>query len=306
MGDFLGIFAKTPAKHSSIVAKLLASCEESPFVTQFVYNLMGPIFYELTMMALPSEKHQLMTSQSCERIEVATILKFWCFVYLESALQYESTEDLFETLTFCGQYEVAELQEFCATSLKSFAENSHNRCIGSRDSKDVLGKRICDYLVLFLGGRIPFYFNEEELTLLHSVLIETFLDICCSRRSEFDIARSGLLWVQRKLMIQPLSKSPYRVTFEATSNNVQLFDLVNLRVVCSNSGVHISEDGPDPELLFYSAVLLLCSSIWTWIRLWRPRSIILPLNLTNPDSLEGIIAVKQPAVGEIIHNGNGS
>lgn len=331
MGAFLGISARTPAKRTSIVAQLLASCEQSPFAAQFVYNLMGPIFYELTMMALPSEELQLsrttastLAQSNCDpaeeqTVKVDTILKFLCFVYMESSLQYESTEDVFETLTFCDQFEVAELQDYCATSLKSFADNCQRRSTRER----LLGKRICDYLVLFLGGRIPFYFNEEELTLLHSVFIETVLDVFCAHHSEFDMAQSGILWVQRKLMISPpplvrhqsVALSSRMVPAKKKSHIWTPVVLMNLLAICS--AVNIIAGGKEPVpvrvdfQILVQCALLLCSAIWTWasraIRFGQQRRrIILLMYLANPDALEGIIAGNQPALGEIIHFGSGS
>lgn len=338
MGALLGLSApKTPAKYSSIVAQLLASCEQSPFAAQFVYNLMGPIFYELTMMALPSEDQlqnqitkaaaaaagTISTSTGVESgispdltgVNLATIVKFLCFVYMESTLQYESTEDVFETLTFCDQFEVAELQEYCTSSLASLAENVHRR--GTQRNR-LLGKRICDYLVLFLGGRIPFYFDEAELTLLHSVLIETLLDLCYAERSEFDIAQEGVLWVQRRLIktpssaiecpaILPLvvaSRSVERMTMTTTttmtkrSHIPQFVILVNLLVICS-AGVNI----------FACLIGLIVSvvAIWTWVSSAIPCHIIrlMYVVVANPEPLEGIIAGQQP-VSEIIHFETGS
>lgn len=309
-----------PAKYSSIVSQLLASCEQSPFATQFVNNLMGPVFYELTMMAMPSEDLQAQKISDGAEIEVAssqvhlnTIVKFLCFVYMESAFQYESTEDVFETLTFCDQFEVAELQEYCAVSLKSVAENIHRRNVSQNR---LLGKRICDYLVLFLGGRIPFYFNEAELTLLHSVLIETLLDLCYARRSEFDMAQEGILWVQRKLMI-PQSKpiesatrhplvmvANTRLGSVATQKKnchiAPLLFLVNLLVICS-SGVTVS------SAVQYQC-LLLVAGIWTWVvnLLRQQGQIVLLVYWTNAEALERIIAGKQEPVSEIIHFETGS
>lgn len=332
MGAFLGISARTPAKRLSIVAQLLASCEQSPFAAQFVYNLMGPIFYELTMMALPSEELQLnrttastLGQSNCnpaeeQAVKVDTILKFLCFVYMESSLQYESTEDVFETLTFCDQFEVAELQDYCATSLKSFSDN----CQGRRSTRDrLLGKRICDYLVLFLGGRIPFYFNEEELTLLHSVFIETVLvlDVFCARHSEFDIAQSGILWVQRKLMISPpplvrhpsLALSSRMVHAKKKCHIWTPVVLMNLLAICSSVNIIAGGKEPGPVRVDFQILvqcaLILCSAIWTWaraIRYGQQRRIILLMYLANADALEGIIAGNQPALSEIIHFGSGS
>lgn len=310
MGAFLGIFARTP-KYSSILSQLVASCENSPFAAQFVYNLLGPVFYELTMMALPSEDLQgstpkdaaeLMDPENTNVIKMSTIIKFLCFVYLESALQYESTEDVFETLTFCNQVEVVELQEFCATSLKSFADNPQGR---GKPNNRLLGKRICDYLVLFLGGRIPFYFNEEELTLLHSVFIETILDVFYTSHSEFDLAQSGIWWVQRKIMIPPpmtaaTTRNPARWCTppkRCTYSNA----LVLLAIV---SGVNMFRVGP----VLFNCVLLLCSAIWTWVnssQRLRQRRIILLLYTSSPDAVEGNINGKQ-SVSKIIHCGSGS
>lgn len=310
-----------PAKYSSIVSQLLASCEQSPFATQFLNNLMGPVFYELTMMAMPSEDLQSQKSSDGGENEVAssqvhlnTIVKFLCFVYMESALQYESTEDVFETLTFCDQFEVAELQEYCTASLKSVAENIHRRGVSQNR---LLGKRICDYLVLFLGGRIPFYFNEAELTLLHSVLIETLLDLCYARRSEFDMAQEGILWVQRKLMIpqsKPIDSAILHPLVMVANNRLgpvakkknchiaPLLILVNLLVICSG-GVTVSS-----AVQYQCLLQLLVAGIWTWVvnQLRHQGQIVLLMHWTNAEALEGIIAGKQEPVSEIIHFETGS
>lgn len=329
MGAFLGISAGTPnISYSSIVSLLASRCEKSPFAAQFVNNLMGPIFYELTMMALSSEEQQQLPSTSDQDgIRLDTLLKFLCFVYFESALQYESTEDVFETLAFCGQFEVAELQEYCATSLKSFTENGYRHRSSAKDT--LLGKRIFDYLVLFLGGRIPFYFNEEELTLLHSVFIETILDVFYSQRSEFDIAQSGILWVQRKLMIPPSTcdycPAGHMIPFVSIStvgvqrkkmqcNSSNLVILANLLAICS---VNIFVGGPgggggeeiipvevkatDSVQILLQCAILLCSAIWTWVSVRQQKQnsgIILLVYMTK----EGIIAGEQAqAVVEVIH-----
>lgn len=342
-----------PTKYSQIVSQLLAGCgDPTPFAAKFVYNLMGPIFYELTMMAMLPSDHVAGGLTSTEEdsgvagIKVDSILKFLCFLYLESAVQYEATEDVFDTLAFCDRYEVTELQEYCAMSLKSLTE--HNRLLlvsrggqGMNESsqKDrMLGKRLCDCVLLFLGGRIPFYFNEEELTLLHSVLIETILDVTYANRSEFDLAESGIRWLQRKLLDKsPANRQcPLAIRCETRRRKKKpnhipdLLILVNLLGICTfycdfegaNIFASIEDQGTLPVtsefLKFLHCTLLQCCTIWTWIscavirlRLWdwRRHGITLLLYLIasqrlDRDALKSIITVRQQ-VNAIIHRGKG-
>lgn len=316
MGAFLGISAGTPDKSSRrIVSQLLASCgagggQPPPFAAKFVYNLMGPIFYELTMMAMPSDTDAAGNAEVGFRLD--TFLKFLCFVYLESALQYEATEDVFDTLAFCDRFEVAELQEFCSESLHSLAKEGKGTVAVSGKDR-LVGKRLCDCILLFLGGRIPFYFNEEELTLLHSVLIETILDVTYAERSEFDLAESGIVWLQRKLMKKPSPSSslplllrhhrrssaacPSSVSCEsrrkkATTWHIpEILVLVNLLAICTSffhlEGVNIFASGQEQMTqavssgeseslgVLHSSLLLCSNAVWTWImirlRLWNCR-----------------------------------
>lgn len=339
MGAFLGICAGgTPAKYSPIASQLLvATCDQSqlPLVAQFLYNLMGPIFYELTMMtmmAVPSEQLMIPNPIAAEPDQVIeakeftldTLIKFLCFVYFESALQSGIAEDVFDTLTFCDLYEVAELQEYCTDTLKSLTESSNQSSVTGSNGR-FFGKRLCDCAMLFLGGRIPFYFYEEELTLLHSVLFETILDATYAQQSELDMAEKGILWLQRRLLPKSLTvakclpeKNPKREL--TVSSHISIL-LLSILVVCHNDhsvnnivGVGTVAVPVNPRdvvkfgtslFLWDGTMTLILYVVWTtviWFRLWfsycarQGCAKLLYLFSVDGNALEGVIAKHQPVV----------
>ena len=151
--------------------------------------------------------------------------------------------------------------------------------------------------------------------MLHSVYLETMLDVFYGPRSEFDLAQSGILWVQRKLLPQVLIQPPPLMTSREIGTNGSCAGiLLNLLAIC-HTGVHIlladgrqSVDRVDILVLLHCATVL-CTAMWTHLRgalRLRGRQIILLLFLTNPDALEGIIAGKQQPPMMIIHFEPGS
>lgn len=288
----------TPAL-TRAMSQMLAICEKSPFAAQFIYNLMGPVFFELmTMMAIQSSDNVQVTAAAAvvaqqnreEGLKLSTVLKFLCFVYLESALQYESTEDFFETLAFCcDQLEVVELQEYCSRSLTECCDKTKSVSRAQRP----LRKRICDYLVLFLGGRIPFYLNEKELTLLQSVLIETALDVFCGQQSEFDLTENGIKWMQEKVLKSaPKSQSKNKC-------NIVVINFLLILLGCKILMQLVEKQGGN-NLFLYSFVGVLSICKWFAIKKSQASELVtVCFCLANPE--KSVIAEDQPLIEIILY-----
>lgn len=231
--------AKIPTKYSlvhGVLRKLgatLRTHEDSIFLNQFLINFLGPLFYDLILPATITIPSIQDSSSISENIHLSSVLKFCCFVYLDT-IEYDGTEDIFEAMAFVDRFEVCELQEHCLSHLTHFMERRGNVCSPLDRRFRGNHKRLCDQALMFIGGRMPFYFNEAELDLLPSVVLETVLDYNYLDWSEFELTERVISWLRSRW--GAARRSSKRNCFSAT----QFLLLIAGILLCSNTVTRIT------------------------------------------------------------------